>query len=238
MTVWTAKWTERWRGRLLAGVEADIARLERELEAQKAALRRAEALSPLVAKLEERSARPPEELAGELRPFIEEMVRAGARAQAARRRRLLAVATVALAGGAGLVWWWQNHSALVFAHTARVLDPAPGAARVVAAPRSEAERAPDPPALVLAERGDGFGLGQASLADADLAVAVRSQLGRCSELAGAELSFAVKDGWVWLRGRAAEEARDAASRALADLGEGVVVVNQIETGGRNLVAER
>ena len=59
-----------------------------------------------------------------------------------------------------------------------------------------------------------------------------------SALAGAELNFAVKDGWVWLRGHATEEARDAASQALTDLGEGVLVVNQIETAGRSLVAER
>lgn len=232
-----ATWTERLRRHLLAGVEADIARLRQEVEAQRAALKQAESLRPLLAEIEERTARPPEQIAAELRPFIEDLVRQResqrARERSRRRRRAAAVVAAVAAIGAGGLWWWRNGSAELSlaaraeARAAAAVPPVEASAPAVAAAR-----------LVREESIAGFGLGQSTADDADLEEAVRARLSACPSLAGAEIRFAAKDGWVWLRGRASDAGREAAGEALAGLGDGVVVVNQIEGRPADLLAER
>lgn len=237
MTGLLATWFERVRRHLLAGVEADIAGLRREIEAQRGALREAESLRPLIAGLEARAGRPPEEIAAELRPFIEEAILAGLRAQ--RRRTLALIAGGALVAAGGL-WWWRSGVPLISLAgraEARAVVAAPAAALPAPAPASLAPSVP-PVRLVLDEDAGVFGLGRSSGGDAELAAAVRSRLAACTTLAGAEIRFAAKDGWVWLRGRASRGGREAAGEVLADLGEGVVVVNQIETAPADLLAER
>jgi hypothetical protein len=66
---------------------------------------------------------------------------------------------------------------------------------------------------------------------------VRDRLSRCAALADGQVSFAVKEGWVWLRGRASPGGRDAAAAVLDDLGDGVLVVNQIVGTGGEAVAD-
>ena len=82
-------------------------------------------------------------------------------------------------------------------------------------------------AVIVEERSDGFGLGDAALSDGELAREVRGRLTGCEELAGASVSFSVKDGWVWLRGETSASGREAAEQALSDLGHGAFVVNQL-----------
>lgn len=86
-----------------------------------------------------------------------------------------------------------------------------------------------PQAVLLEQRSDGFGLGQSTLPDDQLAREVRARLAGCPELVGAPISFSVKDGWVWLRGETSRVGREAAVRALADLGDQAFVVNQLTT---------
>jgi hypothetical protein len=96
----------------------------------------------------------------------------------------------------------------------------------------EGPPAPQPPATVILEQSErGFGLGLAGFSDEELARAVRQRLSGCAELIGAPVSFAVKDGWIWLAGEASAAGREAASRALAGLGDDVMVVNQIDELG-------
>lgn len=215
-------WTERLRRRLLAGVEADIARLERELEAQRAALSDPERLRPLLGSaIGDAAGHSPEALAAALRPIVEELVRQPQRAAASRRRRgwasVGAATVVVLVAGAA----FPRSTALA---PARIESGAP-------------RRTPDSPAVRLEETDAGFGLGQSGVSDEDLARAVRDRLEGRPELAGTRLRFAVKEGWVWLRGQADEATRRAAGEALADLGEEVVVVNQIDADrDRELVA--
>jgi hypothetical protein len=119
---------------------------------------------------------------------------------------------------------WRGPAATVIAATER--QPASAGAAAASSPGPILE---EPAAHV-------FGLGQAELRDDDLAHAVRERLGACEQLTGATVKFSVKDGWVWLRGHASATGRDAADRALADLGAGVVVVNQLSVAESPVVA--
>jgi len=95
---------------------------------------------------------------------------------------------------------------------------------------SEATEAmPQRQGVILEQRNDGFGLGQSPLTDEQLVREVRSRLAKCPDLAGAAISFSVKDGWVWLRGETTAAGREAATHALADLADQAVVVNQLTT---------
>lgn len=229
---WTETWVERLRGHLTAEVRADVARLEREIESQSRSWRDPEALRTLVdAALVAQAGESPERLAAVLRPIVEDLVRQGERRQARRRRRLLAAA-LALAGGAGFLGWWHGAPLSIAA------APAPPPSAVTEIPLAAGPAAAiAPPAVILEERGDGFGLGHAAVSDAELAITVRDRLSRCAALADGQVSFAVKEGWVWLRGRASPGGRDAAAAVLDDLGDGVLVVNQIVGTGGEAVAD-
>jgi len=240
-----ANWTGRLRRHLLSDVEADVARLAHELAQQRDALARQqgdlerqrqelaqqrydlkrqrecladpERLRPLIAPaLGAAAARSPEEMAAALRPIVEELAWRRQRGATARRRRRRAVA---LAAAAALV---------AFGAGATVVAPGLWSATAGAPPAATA-RPPGAPAstLQLEQTDAAFGLGRAGVGDDELSRAVRARLEERAELAGARLSFAVKDGWVWLRGQADESARRVADEALADLGDEVVVVNQI-----------
>lgn len=224
----------RWlRPQLLGGVEAEIARLQREIDRQRAALADLEGLRPQIDQMLAAEARPGSvPTAASLQPMIEAMLRRRER-ERSRRRWRAAAAMIALTGGSALVAWrWPLELARFDPAREHVAhEPAPAAAQV-------AEPQPAPPALTLVEQREGFGLAQAQRSDTDLAAEVRARLLGCPELAGVELRFSVKDGWIWLRGAAGEGARHAADRALADLGQGVLVVNQIESDGTSVFAER
>jgi osmotically-inducible protein OsmY len=96
-----------------------------------------------------------------------------------------------------------------------------------------------PASVIIEERNDGFGLGDAQISDEELAQQVRDRLGACKELVDARVSFSVKDGWVWLRGEATPRARRAAEEALQALPPGSFVVNQLVTSsGGDTIARR
>lgn len=212
-------WIEKVRDSLTADVRAELTRLEARVEDQKRALSDPGTVQPLVgAALAAAATGAADELSAALRPLVDRLV--GERLRARQRWQLAAAIAVA-GGGAVLFWWWHGQEG---ASLAAQTPPA-----VVAAPVEEVARAAEEEVrnVVLEERDEGFGLGLAERSDADLAGAVRARLGRCRELAGLPVSFSVKDGWVWLRGEASARGREAAGQALADLGGGVVVVNQI-----------
>jgi hypothetical protein len=93
----------------------------------------------------------------------------------------------------------------------------------------ERQVVPAPQTVILEQRRDGFGLGQSTLTDDQLVHEVRTRLANCPELAGAAISFSVKDGWVWLRGETSVGGREAATRGLEDLADRAFVVNQLTT---------
>lgn len=227
-------WSARLRQRMTAELRQDLERLARAVEGQGAAWRDPEALRPLVDDaLAAQAARQPERLAEALRPIVTGLVRAEERRRALRRRRVIA-AVLAVSGGAGLLLWRHEVPRSVAApHLPSLAMTAP-AATAGEGPTAAGEALA---AVVLAEDEGGFGLGHAARSDAELAGEVRQRLARCAPLRGAEVSFAVREGWVWLRGRASEAGREAAAAALGDLGEGVVVVNQITGSGPDAVAE-
>jgi hypothetical protein len=106
--------------------------------------------------------------------------------------------------------------------SARRLDP--GAVVEARPPNVREARAPS---VVLEETELGFGLGESARTDDELRIEVRDRLASLPELAGTRVRLSVRDGWVWLRGEATPDAREAATAALDDLGAGVLVVNQL-----------
>jgi len=148
-----------------------------------------------------------------LRPAMEGMLQQPQAEQRSRHRWPWVSGTTALAITAVVAVLSQANVAAVSSASARASTP-PASAHV-------------PISTVWEDLSMGFGLGQAHVADGELAREVDRRLASCNELAGARIHFSVKDGWVWLRGEATARGRSAADRALADLGDGVLVVNQL-----------
>jgi BON domain len=215
----TARVADRLRRWLLGEHAETTERLRREVEELRQLVCDPAVLRVRVlAALHDEVTAAPAGVAAALAPVVDDMIRQRtAPPEVPRRGRrhwpwLSAVAAACMAG-LGFLMMWQGGGAAVSASAEQIASPAPSAvpARVA----------------IAEERSDGFGLGQAKLSDEALAREVRSRLAACDELIGASVSFSVKDGWVWLRGEATIAGREAASRALAGLGEGVLVVNQL-----------
>lgn len=209
------------RAAVLGDRDVRIARLSRDVDALWDALRSPSTVRPLITDaLRQQTEASPNEMAALLAPVVERLLRERETPPPARRggRWLPAVAAtlVAVTGAVAITNGTWRGSALTEA---------------AAGSRSESADAAPPAlarAVVLQEGSFGFGLGGAAISDDELAQAVRSRLARCPELVGAPVSFSVTDGWVWLHGKTSADGRDAAARALSDLGGGAFVVNQLE----------
>lgn len=205
---------ERLR-RMVLGDHGEItAQLQREVAELQAALRDPAMVRALIIEaLYEEARSAPTEVAAALRPAMEGMLQS----RRARRRR----------------WPWLSSTiAVVITAAVAVLSQANVAALGSASARATAAGAappvkPVPVSTVWQDPSVGFGLGQAHVPDSALAHEVTRRLAACKELAGARIRFSVKDGWVWLRGEATASGRAAADHALADLGDDVLVVNQL-----------
>ena len=206
---------DRLRQMLLGNHSQVTARLERELDELRRTLHDPATLRGLVVEaLQEEIRTDPSGVAAVLTPALDQLTRERAAAQPpralTRQWPLLSLLAIVAAAGFGLMNW-RGPSSVVNAATEQA--PVTDTGRTAAA--------------VVEERSDGFGLGEATRSDADLVREVRARLSGCSALVGAQVSFSVKDGWVWLRGEASAAGRDAAARVLSDLGPGVLVVNQL-----------
>lgn len=208
---------ERLR-RLVLGDHGEItAQLQREVAELRTALRDPAMVRALIIEaLYEEARSAPAEVAAALRPAVEGMLQQPRAGQRSRHR-----------------WpWLSGATAVAITAVVAVLSQAnvaaiSSASASAAAGTGAAPAAPVPISTVWEDLSMGFGLGQASVADTELAREVDRRLATCSELAGARIHFSVKDGWVWLRGETTASGRAAADRALADLGNGVLVVNQL-----------
>jgi len=208
-----------------------IARLDEEIARLHRTLADPDALRPLVTEALHREVQDaPTALAGALAPVVDELLRARSlvRPQRPVRRPYWPWLTLLTAAGAAglLLLSWRVPAAMVSATTGRALVATGSPASVAAAPIRE-----EPAAAV-------FGLGETDVRDEELARTVGERLSTCDELAGATVRYSVRDGWVWLRGQATANGRDAAERALAQLGTGVVVVNQLAVTDSPVVAAR
>jgi hypothetical protein len=219
-----------WLGRALVGdyLETTV-RLEQEIEQLKRTLDDPDVLRPLVTEALHRQAEDaPTALAAALTPLLDELLRQRSLSdpQQTSRRYWPWLSLLTATGTAGLLLLsWRGPAAMVSAATERV-------------PASAGAHAAVSPGPSLDEHAAGvFGLGHAELRDEELAHTVRERLGACEQLTDATVTFSVKDGWVWLRGHASASGRDAADRALADLGAGVVVVNQLYVVSSTVMAD-
>lgn len=207
---------ERLRRAVLGPYGEATARLDAKIGQLQRRLADPDALRPLVIEALRREVQDaPAALARALLPMVDEMLRArGYGGPPRRARRYWPWLTLLTATGiAGLLLLsWRGPAAMVNAATERQ--------QVTADARAVAAIAEDHPPGI-------FGLRQTDLRDEDLADAVRQRLSACEQLTGAAVQFSVKDGWVWLRGQATAGGRNCAEHALADLGAGVVVVNQL-----------
>lgn len=206
---------------MLRGNHAEMtARLEREVEELRRTLHDPAVLRALVVEaLQEEIAADPSAVATVLTPALDELMRQRAAATpraTARPWSWLPVLIVITGVGAALMNW-RGHGSMVSAAT----EQAPAALTAHAV------------VPVVEQHDDGFGLGRATRSDAEIVRDVRARLAGCPELIGASVSFSVKDGWVWLRGEASAGGRDAATHALADLGQGVFMVNQLVVSEAN-----
>ena len=228
------------RSILLGDRDERLARLEREVDALRRAAVDPTTVRPVVVQvLRQELQRSPQEMAAILEPLLQEMLspRTAASPEPHRRspRWLPAAAAgmlLMVGGGFGETRWSPPAPAVSSASASHPVEVA--ASAPAAAPVSK------PQAVILQESNGGFGLGHAQLSDAQLAREVRTRLASCKKLAGAAVSFSVKDGWVWLRGETTASGRDAAERALGDLGGGAFVVNQLVVGkpAADMLAER
>jgi len=218
MGVPEGRMAERLR-RLVLGDHGEItAQLQREVAELRAALRDPAMVRALIIEaLYEEARSAPAEVAAALRPAMEGMLPQPQAEQRSRHRWPWLSGTTALAITAVVAVLSQANVAAVSSASARASAPlAPGAVS-----------AHVPVSTIWEDLSMGFGLGQAHVADGKLAREVDRRLASCNELAGARIHFSVKDGWVWLRGEATASGRAAADRSLADLGDGVLVVNQL-----------
>jgi hypothetical protein len=204
--------------------------LKREVEELRRALDDSAALRARVIEgLHAEAQAAPEKLAAALAPVVDELLRQRSNGRPLRSTRHYWpwMSALTAAGAAAVVLMnWHGPAAVVSAAT----EQAPALASAV-------EYAAVPLAPILEEQSVGFGLGQASRRDDELAREVRARLSVCEQLQGAKVQFSVKDGWVWLRGGVSASGRDAADRALADLGDGVVVVNQLAAADATAMAD-
>ncbi|HVN83422.1 MAG TPA: BON domain-containing protein [Candidatus Binatia bacterium] len=203
---------------MLVGNHSQVTeRLERELDELRRTLRDPLALRALVIEaLHDESLADPATVAEALGPALQhwghEHPRTPPRLPGARARSWLPLIVVVAVGAAAA--GWRGHGSVVRAATEQVTHP------------QSVQQLHDVVPMI-EERHDGFGLGNASRSDAELVGEVRTRLSGCRDLVGARLSFSVTNGWVWLRGESSGRAREAATRALADLGDDVMVVNQL-----------
>ncbi len=217
---------DRWRAILLGNRAEQIGELAREVARMRAALQDPEFLRPAIQAAVQAELR---SVLGELATEIAAAVRDASQPPPAAASHLLggwraslprtvaragAICGLALLATASAIAPWEPH----IRAAAESEGAVPASALALSAPR----------AVVLEQRYDGFGLGQARLADGEIAREVRRRLAACPELAGSAVSFSVREGWVWLRGETTESGRAAAERALAGLAPGIFVVNQIE----------
>jgi hypothetical protein len=205
------RWVEgvrQWLARLLSReFQAAVTRLECDVEEVRSALRNPATIRPLVlAALRDEPA-----VAAALQPVVEAVLRRNA--APATRQRAFHRNGWAVAAAVALI------AILVIPRVAGVSEATAESPLVASAKQ--------PTSVIIEERDDGFGLGDAQVSDAELAQQVRNRLTACKELADARVSFSVKDGWVWLRGEATPRARRAAEEALQDLRNGIFVVNQL-----------
>ena len=217
---------DRLRQMLLGSHSQVTARLERELDELRRSVRDPSTLRALVVEaLQEEINADPSRVAAVLTPALDQLTRARAAAKPStpsRQWALLPVLIAVAAAGLGAMSW-RGHSSAVNAATQK----------------SPATETGNPMVALVEERSDGFGLGEAARNDAELVREVRARLSGCVALAGAQVSFSVRDGWVWLRGEASADGRAAAARALDGLGPGVLVVNQlVATDSTDKLAER
>jgi hypothetical protein len=223
-----------WLRRVALGEYAETTlQLKREVEALRRALDDSAALRARVIEgLHAEAQAAPEKLAAALAPVVDELLRQRGNGRPLRSPRhywpWMSALTAASAVAVVLMNWY-GPAAVVSAATEQA--PAP-AVEYAAVPHATVPLAP-----ILEEQGVGFGLGQASIRDEDLAREVRARLSACEQLTGARLQFSVQDGWVWLRGEVSASGRDAADGALADLGDGVVVVNQLAVSDATAMAD-
>ena len=218
------EWVRRW---VLGDRVYVIDRLERDgRDLQKAVDDRATIRAIVAEALREDLRSAPDDIAAALMPTLEQQFAPRQRDVTPHSRRSLSWVSAALAAMfiSLAVSTWRPQGAGV--SQATEADPEPPVAQ-----------APAPHAVVLEQRSDGFGLGQSRLTDEELAREVRTRLANCPELAGAPVSFSVKEGWVWLRGESSFGGREAATRALEGLS--AFVVNQVVVAPTNeVVAER
>ncbi len=209
-----------WVRRALLGRYVDmIAQLEEEMQRLQRTLADPNVLRLQVAEaLHRQLQEAPAAFATALAPVVDELLRARSPGDPppGARRYWPWLTLLTATGTAGLLLLgWRGPTAMVSAATERVPAAVGVHATGAVAPMRE-------------EPGAGvFGLGQTEVPDEALAHTVSERLSACEQLAGTTLRFSVKDGWVWLRGHATANGRDAAERALADLGSGVIVINQL-----------
>ncbi|MFI5396649.1 MAG: hypothetical protein ACHQ9S_14035 [Candidatus Binatia bacterium] len=219
---------ERLRRVVLGDYAQTTLQLKHEIEELRRTLDDSATLrARLVEGLHEEAQTAPERLAAALMPVVDQLLRqrTASPSQPSTRHYWPWLSALTAAGVAAVVLMnWHGPAAVVSAAT----EQAPASAVEYAA-------APLPP--ILEEQAAGFGLGQASVRDEELAREVRARLSVCEQLMGARVLFSVKDGWVWLRGGVSAGGRDAADRALADLGEGVVLVNQLTVSDSTAMAD-
>jgi hypothetical protein len=205
-----------WLRRVVLGHRVYVIdQLEREVrDLRKAVDDRATARALIVEVLREDLRSAPDEIAAALMPTFEQQFAPRQRDVTSHSRRSLSWVSAALAAMliSLAVSTWRPQGAGVSQATE-------------ADPERQVAQAPAPHAVVLEQRNDGFGLGQSRLTDEELVREVRTRLANCPELAGAPVSFSVKEGWVWLRGESSSGGREAATRALEGLS--AFVVNQV-----------
>ncbi len=220
-----------WLRRMLLGDRlesstAEVERLRREIDdlrRQTEQMRQVVAdpatVRPLLAEvLRQECSAEPSRFAAALRPVVEDCLsRREASLKLRRSRRSLG---------------WLSAGAALFTVALVLVIGRANVTRVIeakdAVARESVREALAPQAVTIQEQKGGFGLGEASRSDADLVRQVRARLSSCRELFGSRVALSVADGWVWLRGTSTPAGRAAADRALADLGDGVFVVNQLE----------
>ncbi|MFI5366489.1 MAG: hypothetical protein ACHQ4J_12790 [Candidatus Binatia bacterium] len=209
---------ERLRRMVLGHRAQLIDRLERDVQDLQRTVRDPATVRALVAEaLQEELKAAPAEVAAALLPTLETHFARRAAPSGLRHARAslswLSAIVVAMLASLAVNTWRPQGTGVSEATEARPEHQAPTA----------------PQAVLLEQRSDGFGLGQSTLPDDQLAREVRARLAGCPELVGAPISFSVKDGWVWLRGETSTAGREAVTHALADLGDQAFVVNQLTT---------
>jgi len=225
--VWLERLVERVRTLFLSDLaervgilQSDVQQLRRQVEQQQEALNDPATFESVVtAALREHARCAPDELADVLAPLVQRLVRVSAAPPQSPPP-----SSRGWVVGAMAVLLITLIIPRITATSEATVEVVPAAQAAQAAPVSVPAA---PKVVILEERHEGFGLGEAVVSDGDLAREVRRRLAACPELQDAQVSFAVNDGWVWLRGEASDEGRKAAEQALRDVQPGVFVVDQL-----------